>query len=66
LFLNGGLCLTWGGYPETHGTMPRAMRLEYPGGIYHVMDDGDRREDILIFARQVDCGAGADWHGQRD
>jgi hypothetical protein len=30
------------------GTMPRAMRVEYPGAIYHVMDRGDRREDILI------------------
>ena len=30
------------------GTMPRAMRVEFPGAIYHVMDRGDRREDILI------------------
>jgi hypothetical protein len=30
------------------GTMPRAMRVEYPGSIYDVMDRGDRREDILI------------------
>jgi hypothetical protein len=28
--------------------LPRAMRLEYPGAIYHVMDRGDRREDILL------------------
>jgi hypothetical protein len=47
------------------GTMPRAMRVEFPGAIYHVMDRGDRREDISIFAGQVDCGAGANWHGQR-
>jgi hypothetical protein len=40
--------LTWGGHPATHGTMPRAMRVEYPGAIYHVMDRGDRREDIFI------------------
>ena len=26
---------------------PRAMRVE-PGAIYHVMDRGDRREDILL------------------
>ena len=26
--------------------MPRAMRVEYPGAIYHVMARGDRREDI--------------------
>jgi hypothetical protein len=28
--------------------MARAMRVEYPGAIYHVMDRGDRREDTLI------------------
>ena len=28
--------------------MRRAMRVEYPGAIYHVMDRGDRREDIFI------------------
>ncbi len=28
--------------------MPRAMRVEYPGAIYHVMDRGDRREDIFV------------------
>jgi len=39
--------------------MQRATRVEYPGAIYHVMDRGDRREDISIFAGQVDCGAGA-------
>jgi hypothetical protein len=27
--------------------MPRAMRVEYPGAIYHVMDRGDRQEDIF-------------------
>ena len=30
------------------GPMPRAMRVEFPGAIYHVMDRGDRREDIFI------------------
>jgi hypothetical protein len=48
LFFDGFLCLTWGGYPDTHGTMPRAMRVEFPGAIHHVMDRGDCREDILI------------------
>ena len=24
--------------------MPRALRLQYPGAIYHVMNRGDRRE----------------------
>ena len=28
--------------------MPRAMRVEYPGAIYHVMDRGDCREDIFV------------------
>ena len=28
--------------------MPRAMRVEYPGAIYHGMDRGDRREDIFV------------------
>ena len=28
--------------------MPRAMRVEYPGAIYHVMDRGDRWEDIVM------------------
>ena len=28
-------------------TMPRQLRVEYPGAIYHVMSRGDRREDIF-------------------
>ena len=24
------------------------MRVEYPGATYHVMDGGDRREDIYV------------------
>ena len=28
--------------------MPRTMRVEDPGAIYHVMDRGDRREDIFV------------------
>ena len=28
--------------------MPRQMRVEYPGAIYHVMSRGDRREDIFL------------------
>ena len=27
--------------------MPRRMRVEYPGAICHVMDRGERREDIF-------------------
>ncbi len=28
--------------------MPRQLRIEYPGAIYHVMNRGDRREDIFL------------------
>jgi hypothetical protein len=28
--------------------LPRARRVEYPGAIYHMMDRGDQREDILL------------------
>jgi len=28
--------------------MPRALRVEYEGAIYHVMNRGDRREDIFF------------------
>jgi hypothetical protein len=28
--------------------MPREVRLEYPGAMYHVMSRGDRREDIFL------------------
>src|ERR1035441_6534080 len=28
--------------------MPRAMRVDYPGAIYHVMERGDRQEDIFV------------------
>src|SRR5208283_4985061 len=27
--------------------MPRKLRMEYPGAIYHVINRGDRREDIF-------------------
>ena len=27
--------------------MPRKLRIEYPGAIYHVINRGDRREDIF-------------------
>ncbi len=27
--------------------MPRPLRIEYPGAIYHVMIRGDHREDIF-------------------
>jgi len=28
--------------------MPRKIRMEYPGAIYHVLSRGDRREDIFL------------------
>ena len=27
--------------------MPRQLRLEYPGALYHVVNRGDRREEIF-------------------
>jgi len=27
--------------------MPRKLRIQYPGAVYHVMNRGDRREDIF-------------------
>ncbi len=27
--------------------MPRKLRIQYPGAIYHVMNRGDRREAIF-------------------
>ena len=37
---------TYGGFWQ-NGPMPRKLRLEYPGAIYHVMNRGNRREDIF-------------------
>ena len=28
--------------------MPRKLRIQYPGAIYHVMSRGDRREKIYL------------------
>ena len=33
--------------------MPRKLRVEYPGAMYHVMSRGDRREDIFLDDEQV-------------
>ena len=27
--------------------MPRKLRIQYPGALYHVMNRGDRRENIF-------------------
>src|SRR5205814_2507643 len=42
------LLLTFPTHLATVAAMPRTMRVEYPGAIYHIVDRGDRREDILI------------------
>lgn len=28
--------------------MPRKLRIEFPGAVYHLMSRGDRREDIFL------------------
>ena len=33
---------------ETIGAMPRKLRVEHEGAIYHVMNRGDRREPIFM------------------
>ena len=30
------------------GPMARKLRIQYPGALYHVMNRGDRREDIFL------------------
>ncbi len=49
--------------------MPRKLRIEYPGAIYHVLNRGDQREDIfrtdadrqLFIDTFADCCAKTDW-----
>ena len=47
--------------------MPRALRIEYPGAIYHVMNRGDRRELIVRDPRdhQRERGVGDEEEGER-
>ncbi len=35
--------------------MPRKLRVEYEGAIYHVMNRGDRRERIFVDYRDREC-----------
>ena len=28
--------------------MPRQLRIQYPGAVYHIMARGDRREPIVV------------------
>jgi REP element-mobilizing transposase RayT len=52
--------------------MPRKLRVEYPGAIYHVMNRGDRREPIfkddedrkLFLATLGECCGKTDWQVQ--
>src|SRR5205814_6566501 len=49
--------------------MPRKLRIQYPGAIYHVINRGDRREDIfkgdadrkLFLATLAQACAKTDW-----
>ncbi len=43
-----GQDLTNGGNGSNAPTMPRKLRLEYPGAMYHLMGRGDPREDIFL------------------
>jgi hypothetical protein len=57
--------------------MPRKLRIEYPGAMYHVMSRGDRRERIYLddvdrqdFVKTLAeacqrTGQTVDWSGQR-
>jgi len=38
--------------------MARSLRIQYPGAIYHVMNRGDRREDIFLDAKDRRCSEG--------
>ena len=35
--------------------MPRKLRVQYPGAIYHVMNRGDRREPIFKDDQDREC-----------
>ena len=36
-----------GGFAVLTITMPRPLRIQFPGAIYHLMNRGDRREPIF-------------------
>ncbi|MSU63392.1 MAG: hypothetical protein EXS31_13520 [Pedosphaera sp.] len=50
--------------------MPRQLPIEYPGGVYHVMNRGDHREPIFcddldhrsFLATLDEACAMSDWH----
>ena len=37
--------------------MPRKVRIEFPGAVYHVLDRGDRREETFRDRTGELCGA---------
>ena len=43
--------------------MPRALRIEFPGAVYHVMARGQRRE--LIFRNDADRADFLEWPHER-
>jgi len=36
------------GFGDQFAEVPRKLRIQYPGAMYHVMSRGDRREDIFL------------------
>ena len=40
--------LDWGGLERHDGAMPRQLRMEYEGAIYHVLSRGDRSKAIYL------------------
>jgi len=52
--------------------VPRKLRIQYPGAIYHVMNHGDQREEIArddqdrerFPPARGEAGRKAEWHEQ--
>ena len=51
--------------------MPRAVRIAYPGAVYHVIDRGNDREDVFFddddrrYYLDLLCGAAAEFNRPR-
>ncbi len=63
----GPICLVASLRVPTVLCMARSLRIHYPGAIYHVMNRGDRREDIFLDDRDRRCSEGLKllWANQR-
>ena len=48
LYSDPGSVLTLGCRPWQVQAMPRQVRIQYPGAMYHVMSRGNRRQDIYL------------------